>query len=77
MEKKLATIDCLPGQKWSATAALGDAMAMVKDNTKIIVLFLDEENRLRMRSANTTYGEAHLMLCKESARLIREMAGYP
>lgn len=73
MEKKLATIDCLPGQKWSATAALGDAMAAVKDDTKVIVLFLDEGNRLRVRSANVNYGEAHLMLCQEAARLINEM----
>ena len=73
MEKKLATIDCLPGQKWSATAALGDAMAMVKDDTKIVILFLDENNRLRWRSANVNYGEAHLMLHQEAARLINEM----
>lgn len=77
VEKKLATIDVLPGQNWSASAALGDAMASVKDGTKIIVLFLDEENRLRWRSANVNYSEAHLMLSQEAARLIREMAGYP
>lgn len=52
MKNKLATIDCLPGQEWSATAALGDAMASVTDTTKIIILFLDENNTLCWRSAN-------------------------
>lgn len=74
MKNKLATIDVLPGQAWSAQAALGDAMATVKADTKIVILFLDEQNQLRWRSANVTYGEAHLMLCQEAARLISEMA---
>ncbi len=74
MDKKLATVDYLPGQEWGATAALDDAMASVNNQTKIVILFLDENNQLRWRSANVTYGEAHLMLCQEAARLIREMA---
>ena len=74
MDKKLATVDYQPGQEWGATAALGDAMASVNNQTKIVILFLDENNQLRWRSANVTYGEAHLTLCQEAARLIRVMA---
>lgn len=74
MLKALATIEEIPGVRWSAQAALGDAMAATGHDSKVVVLFLDADNQLCMRSANVTYGEAHLMLCQQTARLMKDMA---
>jgi len=47
-------------------------MASVDDSTKIVILFLDENNHLRMRSANVSYAEAHLMLLQEAKIVLDE-----
>ena len=74
MLKALATIEGIPGVRWNAHLALGDAAAATSRDSKVVVLFLDAENHLCMRAANVTYGEAHLMLSQQAARLMKDMA---
>jgi hypothetical protein len=66
------TIESIAGNKWSARAAVHDALDNIQDATKVMVLWLDENNQLRVRSANTNMGDACWMLTLELHRTVKD-----
>lgn len=53
--KKLATVDMIPGRRWNAHAALGDAMQRASMDAPMVVMWLEgPDQRFRFAIANAT-----------------------
>jgi hypothetical protein len=62
--------------KWSAKAALHDALSVVDDKTEVLVLFRKEEGkRFSYRSANLTNGNAMYLLVEAQHAFVDDLFG--
>jgi hypothetical protein len=66
------TIESISGNAWSARAAVHDALDNIKDESKVLVLWLDADNQLRVRTANVSNGDTCWMLTLELHRTLKD-----